>query len=160
MQDSDRPEVAEFVERHWHDKKVMSQGRVFYPHEEQGFLERRNRDIVGLLTYRVDGEDMEVLTLNATVKGEGIGTALVLQSIEKARQVGCRRIFLTTTNDALRAVGFYQRLGFRMVTINIGAVDQARLTKPSIPETGEGGIGIHDEIVMELRVEPYLDEAP
>ncbi len=158
MQDADRPEVAEFVERHWHDKKVMSQGRVFYPHQERGFLQRRNGDIIGLLTYRIDGEAMEVLTLNATVKGEGIGTALMLQAIDKARHVGCRRIFLTTTNDALRAIGFYQRLGLRIVAVNVGVVDEARKTKPSIPETGEGGIGIHDEIVMELRVEPYLDE--
>lgn len=159
MQDADRPEVADFVERHWHDKKVMSQGRVFYPHQEQGFLQRRNGDIIGLLTYHVDGEAMEVLTLNATVQGEGIGTALMLQAIDKARHVGCRRIFLTTTNDALRAIGFYQRLGLRIVAVNIGAVDEARKTKPRIPETGEGGIGIHDEIVMELQIEPYLADA-
>ncbi len=159
MQDADRPEVADFVERHWHDKKVMSQGHAFFPHEEHGFLQRRNGEIIGLLTYHVDGETMEVLTLNATVTGEGIGTALMLQAIEKARHAGCRRIFLTTTNDALRAIGFYQRLGLRIVAVNVGVVDEARKSKPSIPETGEGGIGIHDEIAMELRVEPYLDDA-
>ena len=37
-------------------------------------------------------------------------------------------------------------------------VDGARETKPEIPETGERGVPIHDEIVMELSVEPYLDE--
>ena len=50
-----------------------------------------------------------------------------------------------------------QRLGFRMVAINIGVVDEARKIKPEIPETGERGIPIHDEIAMELRIEPYLD---
>ena len=38
-----------------------------------------------------------------------------------------------------------------------GVLESIRI-EPLIPETGEGGIGIHDEIVMELRVEPYLDE--
>ena len=67
MQDADRAEVAKFIERHWHDKKVMSQGHAYYPHELDGFLQRRNGDIIGLLTYRIDGEAMEVLTLNATI---------------------------------------------------------------------------------------------
>jgi len=159
MQDADRPAVAEFIERHWHDKKVMSQGRAYYPHEECGILQRNHGELVGVLTYRVEDGALEILTLNATVHGSGIGTALMLAAIDKARHAACRRIFLTTTNDALRAMRFYQRLGFRMVAVNIGAVDAARVEKPSIPETGEGGIGIHDEILMELMVEPYLDGA-
>ena len=81
----------------------------------------------------------------------------MLITIEKSRSEGCRRIWLTTTNDNLRAIGFYQRLGFRMVAINLGAVDEARKIKPQIPEIGERGVPIHDEIVLELVIEPYLD---
>jgi len=36
-------------------------------------------------------------------------------------------------------------------------VDEARKVKPRIPQVGERGVPIHDEIVMELNVEPYLD---
>ena len=157
IQDSDREEIAEFIERHWFSKVVMSRGRAFHPHKERGFLERRKGRIVGLLTYHMDENGMEVLTLNATLEGKGIGSALMLAAIEKARGEGCRRIWLTTTNANLGAIGFYQRLGFRMITVNIGAVDEARKVKPQIPEVGERGIPIHDEIVMELRIQPYLD---
>lgn len=156
-QDSDRDEVAEFVEQHWHSKLVMSRGRSFYPHQEAGFIERRDGRIVGLLTFHVDGDGMEILTLNSTLEGQGIGSSLMLDTIEKARKLKCRHIWLTTTNDSLRAVGFYQRLGFRLVGVNLGVVDEARKTKPQIPETGERGIPIHDELVMELPIEPYLD---
>lgn len=157
MQDSDRPEVADFIEDHWFSKAVMSRGRRYYPHEENGFVERRDDKIVGLLTYRLDGKAMEILTLNATLEGKGIGSSLMLNAIEKARNEDCERIWLTTTNANLRAIGFYQRLGFRMVAINIGAVDEARKTKPQIPEVGERGIPIHDEVVLELGIQPYLD---
>ena len=101
---------------------------------------------------------MEILTLNATLEGEGIGSSLMLNAIDRARERDCRKIWLTTTNDLLRAIGFYQRLGFRMVAINIGAVDQARKIKPEIPRSGERGVPIHDEIVMELAIKPYLDD--
>jgi len=156
--DSDRPEVAAFVQKHWGSKIVMSSGRAFMPHEEQGFIERCDGTIVGLLTYRIEDRAMEILTLNATLEGQGIGTSLMLNAIEAARAEDCDRIWLTTTNDNLRGIGFYQRLGYRMVKINLGTVDEARKTKPEIPKVGYRGVPIHDEIVMELELEPYLAE--
>ena len=112
MKDSDREEVAAFIEQHWRSRLVMSHGHKYYPHREEGFLERRDGRIVGLVTYHVDGEVLELLTLNATLEREGIGSSLMLSVIERARDKGCRRVMLTTTNDNLRAIGFYQRLGF------------------------------------------------
>jgi ribosomal protein S18 acetylase RimI-like enzyme len=158
IRDPDREQIAQFIERHWHSRLVMSRGREFYPHQERGFFEQRGGEIVGLLTYHIDGRDMEILTLNATLEGHGIGSALMLSAIEIARTCNCGVVALTTTNDNLRAIGFYQRLGFRMVQINSGVVDEARKRKPEIPEIGERGIPIHDEIVMELPIKPYLDE--
>lgn len=158
IQDCDREDVAKFIEQHWRSRAVMSHGRKFFPHEEQGLIERREGAIVGLVTYHVEGGEMEVLTLNSTLEGHGIGSSLMLCLIEKARSLGCTRVFLTTTNDRLRAIGFYQRLGFRMTKINLGAVDEARKIKPEIPEHGERGIPVRDEIVMELPIKPYLDD--
>lgn len=157
IQSGDRENVAEFVERHWHDRKVMSRGRVFYPHEEEGFIERRDNKIVGLLTYHIADGELEILTLNSTLECAGIGSSLMLNAIEAARKEHCSKVSLTTTNDNLRAIGFYQRLGLRMVAINLGVVDEARKIKPAIPNLGERGVRIQDEIVMELSIKPYLD---
>lgn len=157
VQNGDRGEVGEFIERHWGSRIVMSRGRAFHPEREGGFLERRDGKIAGLLTYHIDDEGMEILTLNSTLEGEGIGSSLMLNAIERARQKACHRIWLTTTNDRLRVIGFYQRLGFRMTAINLGVVDEARKIKPQIPLIGERGVPIHDEIFMELTIQPYLD---
>ncbi len=156
VQDADREAVAQFIERHWRSRVVMSRGRVFHPHEEEGILERRDDEIAGLLTYRIDDEGLEILTLNSVLEGQGIGSSLMLDAIEEARRRKCHRIWLTTTNDNLRVIGFYQRLGFRMVAINLGVVDEARKVKPQIPEVGYRGIPIHDEVVMDLQIQPYL----
>jgi len=155
--DTDRPEVGEFIERHWGSRIVMSRGRTFHPEKEGGFLERRDGKIAGLLTYHIDDQGMEILTLNSVLEGEGIGSSLMLNAIECARKNACHRIWLTTTNDRLRIIDFYQRLGFRMTAINLGVVDEARKIKPQIPLVGERGVPVQDEVVMELRIEPYLD---
>lgn len=157
IRDSDRGEVADFIERHWGSKISMSHGHAFYPHKEQGFVERRDGAIVGLLTYHLDEEGMEILTLNSTLEGAGIGSSLMLNAIETAREKGCRKIWLATTNDRLRVIDFYQRLGFRMTAINLGVVDEARKVKPQIPVVGERGVPIHDEVIMEIAIEPFLD---
>ena len=60
---------------------------------------------------------MEILTLNSTLEGERIGTSMVLEAIETARRAECRVISLTTTNANLRAIGFYQRLGFQPIGV-------------------------------------------
>jgi hypothetical protein len=59
---------------------------------------------------------------------------------------------VTTTNDNLNALRFYQRRGFRMTEVRPGAVDRARSQKPSIPLVGEFGIPIHDEIDLERQI--------
>ena len=157
--DADREEVAGFVERHWHSRLVVNRGQRYYPHQEPGFLARRDGQLVGLLTYHIHGDGaMELLTLNSTLEGAGIGFALMLDAIHKARQLGCPRMLLATTNDNLHAIGFYQRLGFHMTEIRRGAVDEARKIKPQIPMTGERSVPMHDEVIMELELKPFLDK--
>jgi GNAT superfamily N-acetyltransferase len=157
LQDGEREEVARFIEGHWHSRMVMSRGQCFYPHLEEGIVERREGQLVGLITFRRDDAGMEILTLDSDLEGQGIGSSLMLEAIAEARRRECRRVWFTTTNDNLRGMRFYQRLGFRFCAVNVGAVDAARRLKPQIPEVGQEGIPIHDEIVMELVIQPFLD---
>lgn len=43
-----------------------------------------------------------------------------------------------------------------MREIRPGAIDDARKIKPEIPEFGDDGIPMRDEVAMELSVEPFL----
>jgi ribosomal protein S18 acetylase RimI-like enzyme len=101
----------------------------------------------GALSYRLlpDGE-AEIISLDARVPGTGVGSRLIAALTERLRVTGVRRITLTTTNDNLAALGFYQRRGFRLAAIRPGAVEAARRLKPVIPLIGENGIPIRDEI--------------
>jgi GNAT superfamily N-acetyltransferase len=111
--------------------------------------------LVGILTYDAQATDCEVSTLYARTRRGGIGTALIEAVVEVARQAGCRRLWLVTTNDNVDALRFYQRRGFRLAALHAGAVDRSRATlKPSIPEIGEHGIPIRDELVLEQTLSP------
>jgi hypothetical protein len=60
-------------------------------------------------------------------------------------------VWLTTTNDNLHAMRFYQRRGLRIVAVYPGAVDRARQTRPSIPQIGNDGTHIHDELELQIK---------
>ncbi|MFF0154175.1 GNAT family N-acetyltransferase [Micromonospora sp. NPDC005203] len=107
--------------------------------------------VLGALTYRVDEDALEVVTLVAAVPGRGVGTALLSAATSIAAETGLARVWLITSNDNLRALRFYQRRGMRLVHVDPGAVDRARQLKPEIPLVGEDGIPLHDELVLERR---------
>ena len=107
-------------------------------------------DLDGVLTYVIDGEDCEILTLHAEPRHTGAGTALI-EAVERlAAEAGCTRLWLITTNDNVDALRFYQRRGFRLTAVHAGAVDLARARlKPHIPELGDHGIPLRDELELE-----------
>ena len=92
------------------------------------------------------------MTLDCIQKQRGIGSALIARVVTEARERGCRRLWLVTTNDNLDALRFYQRRGFRLEAVDPGAVNRARQLKPSIPLVGEYGILLRDEIQLGMKL--------
>jgi GNAT superfamily N-acetyltransferase len=136
----------------WGSEAVAVHDDVLRPAELPGFIAERSRRIAGLLTYQVLGDTLEIVTLNAIHRHSGIGTLLIEASVTAARRYGCRQVQLTTTNDNIDALRFYQRRGFRLAELRPGAVDRSREIKPEIPRTGDYGIPLHDELDLTLPV--------
>jgi GNAT superfamily N-acetyltransferase len=146
IEERDRPMLAWLVAELWGSDVVAVHGSSLRPAELGGFIAERSRRLAGLLTYQLVGEMLEIVTLNAIDRRAGIGTLLIEAAVGKARRFGCREIRLTTTNDNVDALRFYQRRGFRLAELRPGAVDQSRQRKPAIPRVGDYGIPLHDEI--------------
>jgi len=114
-----------------------------------GWLAERDGEVVGLLTYRVSGEVVDIVTINAFTGG-GVGAALVRVLVDDVRG-SARRLRVTTTNDNLRALRFYQRAGFRLTALRPGAIAESRKIK-EIPELGHDDIPIRDELELEMEI--------
>lgn len=151
---ADRDRIAALVCDHWGASTVVVHGTVYAPADLPGFVALVGDEIAGLVTYHMADGACEVVTLDSLREGQGIGTALLEAVAQVARQAGCQRVWLITTNDNLPALGFYQRRGFRLVAVHPGAVDAARALKPQIPLTGHANIPIHDELELALEFTP------
>jgi GNAT superfamily N-acetyltransferase len=152
IDEGDRPMLAWLVAELWGSEVVAVHGTNLRPAELGGFIAERSGQVVGLLTHQLVGNMLEIVTLNAIDRRAGIGTMLIEAAVGQARQFGCREVGLTTTNDNLDALRFYQRRGFRLAQLRPGAVDQSRQRKPEIPRIGDYGIPLRDEIDLTRRV--------
>ncbi|MFH2008737.1 MAG: GNAT family N-acetyltransferase [bacterium] len=146
----DREWVQGLLVEHWGETRVVSRGRVHQAELLPGFVAVRDGARCGLLTYRVEGGELEVVSLNALTAGQGVGTSLLVAAAEAAREAGCRRLWLITTNDNLAALRFYQRRGLHLAALHRSALDVSRRLKPSIPRLGIDGIPLRDELELEV----------
>ena len=151
----DRGWVKRFIMDAW-GLPVVAHGTAFEPEMLEGFIAYQQKERVGLLTCLIhpaekDGRPVcEIVTLNSLVEGIGVGTMLIRSVLELARHARCEVVVVTTTNDNLDALRFYQKRGFVISLVHPGAVDETRQTlKPKLPVLGYYGIPIRDEI--ELR---------
>ncbi len=146
----DRDWVARLLERRWGSVRVVSRGRVHRGDRLPGLVAVQGEQRVGLLTFRLDGDECEIVSLDSLVEGIGVGSALIEAVKEEAVRAGCRRLWLITTNDNLLALGFYQKRGFELVAVHRNALETSRRLKPSIPQIGLDGIPLRDEIELEM----------
>lgn len=146
----ERGRVLDEVARRWGGRSIARRGGAVRIDDLAVMVASRGGEVLGAALYAVEAGQVEVVTLDAFVPGRGVGTALLEAVAEAGRDAGCARMWLITTNDNVAALAFYLRRGLRLVAVHHGAVAGARLLKPEIPERGEGGVPVEDELELEL----------
>jgi ribosomal protein S18 acetylase RimI-like enzyme len=130
---------------------VVRRGESVAIDELPGFVAWLGRTRASMLTYAVRGDELEVVTLHSPLEGRGAARAVMGAAREAARAAGCRRLWLVTTNDNVRALAFYQLWGLELCAFRRGAVDETRrMFKPEIPLRAANGIPIAHELELEL----------
>jgi ribosomal protein S18 acetylase RimI-like enzyme len=155
VEGADRPLVEQVLIREWGSVQAyaVALGGLVDASRLSGWIAEQNGSLVGLLTYRMSGSTLDLVTINAYRPRGGIGTALIEKLAAQAPALGAKRIRVATTNDNTDALRFYQRRGFRLTAVRPDAMTKARRKhKPEIPEIGRHGIPIRDELVLELPV--------
>jgi ribosomal protein S18 acetylase RimI-like enzyme len=149
LRDGDRDWLTAFMTERWGVPVAVGGGRLHRLDDLPGFAAvAANGAVAGVITYLIEADACEVVSVDAVVRFEGVGTALLEAACEAAGAAGCRRVRLITTNDNVDALRFYQRRGFALSELRPRAVDVSRRMKPQIPLVGAHGIPIRDELVL------------
>ena len=149
---SDRTLVDEFIRQQWYTTTMIIRGKEIDMTQTEGFYVKEQEDIIGLITYFVSDDVLEVISLNSLRENQGIGTKLVDAVIREAKDRKLKKILVVTTNDNINAIKFYQKRGFDMACLYQNALDISRKIKPEIPLIGDHSIPLRHEIEFELLI--------
>ena len=84
----------------------------------------------------------------------GVGGHLVAEAELIARRLNLTRIVVSTTNDNLPALYFYQRRGYRLTEVRTDAISAAGGPSDIV---GFGGIPMRDQFRLEKVIAPATD---
>ncbi|MDQ7825246.1 MAG: GNAT family N-acetyltransferase [Candidatus Eremiobacteraeota bacterium] len=149
-EESDRTWMRGVIKARWGEERVVCHGFAYRPAELPAFIAQLNGEKTGLLTYHVDHESVEVITIDSLKPRLGIGSKLLDAVKEYGKTMGCKRYWHVTTNDNLNTLRFYQKRGFVLCALHRNTMDLARKIKPIIPTMGRDGIPLRDELELEL----------
>ena len=147
-----RKEIDDFIIRQWFSLQMVVHGESIDLGTADGWYADQDGVVVGLITYRITDDVMEILSLDSLHEQHGVGTALLNMAVSYAGNSGISKITLVTTNDNLPALRFYQKRGFDMSGLFCNAVDLSRKLKPEIPLIGIDGIPLKHEIELEMNL--------
>ncbi|SFF98486.1 GNAT family N-acetyltransferase [Sporolactobacillus nakayamae] len=151
IEDKDQLDVQRQMELRWGERMMAIHGELIDVTILPGFLAYIDEQFAGLLTYRVMENAIEIISLDSFKINCGVGSSLIQAMLQVAKERKTSRLYLTTTNDNTHALHFYQKRGFTISALRIGAVTEARRLKPAIPVYNEDGIPIEHEIELTYR---------
>jgi GNAT superfamily N-acetyltransferase len=90
----------------------------FNPQRERCWIAEMNGEVVGSI-FVVDGREevakLRLLLVDPKARGLGLGTRLVEECIQFAKNVGYKKMVLWTNSNLLKARHIYQKTGFELV---------------------------------------------
>ncbi|MCH9644102.1 MAG: GNAT family N-acetyltransferase [Gammaproteobacteria bacterium] len=142
--------VSQLMREHWGGEPLVIRSKNYYPSKLEGIIAYSGNEKLGFLFFDIQGKSCEIVVFEVFNKFHGLGTKILDKLKTVAKDKGCNRIYLMTTNDNLDALRFYQRRGFHISDIHLDSMKASRKMKPGIPLIGDHGIPIRDEIDLEI----------
>jgi ribosomal protein S18 acetylase RimI-like enzyme len=103
----------------------------------------------GALAYRLMGNALHIVALatDPMWQRSGVGGHLVAEAELLARRLKLARLIVSTTNDNLPALYFYQRRGYKLTDL----VPNSVIEHTHNEQLGFAGIPVRDEVRLEKR---------
>jgi len=146
----EKASIREFVRRFWGEEEQLTFDRKFFVSELPGYVVKVEEKIAGLISFAAAGDAMIIVALAVLPKyqGCGIGKHLVSKAQKEAVISKKKELLVSTSNDDLPALGFYQSQGFQIYEVkpNVIAEKHGGLFK------GIGNLPIRDELRMRKKL--------
>ena len=148
--DADRAPARELFARDFGRTKIVAFGEVMDLDQMPALVAVMTEAPAGALAYRLLGDTLHIVALatDPMWQRSGVGGHLLAEAELLARRLNLDRIVVSTTNDNLPALYFYQRRGYRLSDLVPNSV--IAHAKQQVP--GFAGIPVRDEVRLEKNL--------
>lgn len=149
--DADRTAARALFEQDFGRTKIVAFGEVMDLDQMPALVAVMTDAPSGALAYRLLGDALHIVALatDPMWQRSGVGGHLLAEAELLARRLQLQRLVVSTTNDNLPALYFYQRRGYRLTDLVPDSI--IAHTKQQVP--GFAGIPVRDEVRLEKRIE-------
>lgn len=145
--------IKEFVRRFWGEEEQLTFDRKFKVADLPAYVAKAGNKVMGFASFAEIETAIILVALGIIPKYQnaGIGKTLIEKVEAEAKRLRKRKLLVSTSNDDLPALAFYQSLGFQIFEVkpNVIAEKHGEILK------GIGGLPIRDE----LRLQRLLQQA-
>lgn len=140
----DKTQIRKLVKRFWGEQEQLTFDRTFNVAELPAYAARIDRNVVAFLSYAEANDDILIVALGVLLQYQkiGVGRRLVEKVEDAARTRQKKRILVSTSNDDLPALAFYQSLGFQIYDVKPNVIAE----KHGRVQEGIGGLPVRDEL--------------
>jgi len=146
----DQKKIKKFVRLFWGEQELLTFDRVFRVAELPAFVAKVGKEVVGFVSFAGIQDDLIVVALGMLpeYQGFGIGSSLIAKVEGEARRLGSKRILVSTSNDDLPALAFYQSSGFQIYEVKPNVIAE----KHRGVLRGIGNLPVRDELRLQKSV--------
>jgi ribosomal protein S18 acetylase RimI-like enzyme len=148
--DKERKKIQEFVQHFWGELEQLTFGRKFTVAKLPAYLAKSRSNIIGFISFAEVDDTIIIVALGILPKYQnaGIGKSLIEKVEAEAKRLGKKKLLVSTSNDDLPALAFYQSLGFQIYEVKPNVIAE----KHGMILKGIGGLPVRDE----LRLRKHL----
>jgi len=140
----EREEIRKLVQRFWGEEEQLTFDRKFIVAELLAYVAKVKNNIIGFISFTEADDVVIIVALGVLPKcqGSGVGRGLIGKVEVEARRMPKKRLLVSTSNDDLPALAFYQSLGFQIYEVKPNVIAE----KHGEILIGMGGLPVRDEL--------------
>ena len=145
--ETEKKTVRRLTRQIWGEAEQLTFGIFFDVAELPAYVAKVDDRIVGFASFAESDKGLIIVALGVKpdYQGSGIGKSLVGKIEAEARKMRKETLLVSTSNDDLPALAFYQSIGFQIYEVKPNAIAEKH---GGILE-GIGGLPVRDEIRLQ-----------
>ena len=147
----DTTEIRRIVEKFWGEDEQLTHDRTYNVPNLSGYIAKSKGALIGFVSTGEIDDDILIVALGVLPEYQslGIGKALVKKVEDAAFRMKKKRLFVSTSNDDLPALAFYQSIGFQIYEVkpNVIAMKHGKII------SGIAGLPVRDELRLQKTVQ-------